>query len=131
MRLAVLAILALIPGSTLCAQSASPTSITRRGLETITQADVKRRIGIIADDSMRGRDTPSPGLEATARYIASEFRAFGLTPAGDSDTFIQRYPLPGGRPDAKPGARTRTAPNVVGILEGSDPVLKNEYIVLS
>ena len=131
MRLAVFAILVLIPGSTLRAQSASRTSFTRRGLETITQADVRRRIGIIADDSMRGRDTPSPGLESTARYIAGEFRHFGLTPAGDSGSFIQRYPLLAGRSDARGNGRGRTAPNVVGILEGSDSVLKREYIVLS
>jgi hypothetical protein len=131
MRLAVFTILVLIPGSTLRAQSASRTSFARRGLETITQADVRRRIGIIADDSMRGRDTPSPGLESTARYIAGEFRHFGLTPAGDSGSFIQRYPLPAGRSDARGNGRGRTAPNVVGILEGSDSVLKREYIVLS
>jgi len=126
-----IASLSIVPALTLGGQSRSLSPAVRRGFETITAADVKHRIEIIADDSMRGRDTPSPGLEATARYIASEFRAFGLTPGGDSSTFIQRYPLPLGRPDAKPGARTRTAPNVVGILEGSDPVLKNEYIVLS
>ena len=40
--------------------------------QSITAADVKRRIGIIANDSMGGRDTPSRGLDATARYIAAE-----------------------------------------------------------
>jgi hypothetical protein len=98
----------------------------RAGLETITATDMKRRIEIIADDSMGGRDTPSRGLDATARYIAGEFRRLGLTPAGDSGGFIQRYPIPGGQNNAR-----RTAPNVVGVLEGSDPTLKNEYIVLS
>jgi hypothetical protein len=126
-----IASLSLIPVLTLGGQSRSLSPAVRRGLESITAADVKRRIEVIADDSMRGRDTPSPGLEATARYIASEFRTVGLAPGGDSGTFIQRYPLPGSRPDAKPTARARTAPNVVGILEGSDPVLKHEYIVLS
>ena len=99
----------------------------RRGLETIIPADVKKRIEIIADDSMGGRDTPSPGLEATARYIASEFQRFGLSPAGDRGSFVQRYPLPTGQP----GQTRVTAPNVVGLLEGTDPVLRNEYIVLS
>jgi len=54
---------------------------------------VARRIAIIADDSMMGRDTPSPGLEMTAQYIASEFRRFGLRPGGDSGTWFQRFPL--------------------------------------
>jgi hypothetical protein len=60
---------------------------------TITAADVARRINIIADDSMMGRDTPSPGLELTAAYIAAQFKAFGLAPAGDSNGYLQRYPL--------------------------------------
>ena len=128
MRSRVLAICLLAaPALTIQAQSSTFTLGTRRGLETIVAADVKRRIDIIADDSMGGRDTPSHGLEATARYIAGEFRRFGLTPAGDSGEFVQRYPIPA----ARQGARPPTAPNVVGILEGSDPVLKGEYIVLS
>ena len=31
-----------------------------RALATITPEDMIRRIGILADDSLRGRDTPSP-----------------------------------------------------------------------
>jgi hypothetical protein len=60
---------------------------------TITAGDVTRRINIIADDSMMGRDTPSPGLEQTAAYIASQFASFGLRPGGDSGGYLQRYPL--------------------------------------
>jgi hypothetical protein len=59
---------------------------------TITGADVLQRIGVIAHDSMRGRNTPSPGLEMTAAYIASQLQSFGLRPGGDSASFIQRYP---------------------------------------
>jgi hypothetical protein len=71
----------------------SAQSGVTRAAGTITQTDVARRIGVIAHDSMMGRDTPSRGLELTAQYVASEFKRFGLTPAGDSGTFIQRYPL--------------------------------------
>jgi hypothetical protein len=58
---------------------------------TITPDDMYDRIAFIASDEMGGRDTPSPGLEKTASYIADQFRSFGLTPAGDSGTFIQRW----------------------------------------
>jgi hypothetical protein len=130
------ATLAVVPVLSLAAQGQrATTSVSRRGtplssealagMETITASDMKRRIEIIADDSMGGRDTPSRGLDATARYIAGEFRRLGLTPAGDTGGFIQRYPIPG------QNNSRRLAPNVVGILEGSDPTLKNEYIVLS
>ena len=60
---------------------------------SITEADVWRRIHVIADDSMMGRDTPSPGLEMTARYVADEFRRFGLKPGGEHGTFFQRYEI--------------------------------------
>jgi hypothetical protein len=83
--LALLGLIAAVP--------ASAQSPQVRGSNTITQQDVIRRINIIADDSMMGRDTPSPGLEKTAAYVASEFRRLGLKPGGDSGTFFQRYPL--------------------------------------
>ena len=78
MRVIVLATLFVVPVASLAGQSqrgATParrgleslTAEVRAGLETITPADVKRRIEIIANDSMGGRDTPSRGLEATAR----------------------------------------------------------------
>ena len=64
-----------------------------RGAASITIADVQRRIGIIADDSMLGRATPSPQLDAVATYVAGEFKRFGLKPGGDSGTYFQHYPL--------------------------------------
>src|SRR4029077_4172652 len=63
------------------------------GVSSITTADVRRRINIIADDSMLGRATPSPQLDEVAAYVAGEFRRFGLKPGGDSGTYLQHYPL--------------------------------------
>lgn len=83
-----LALLGLIVAAPAFAQSPQV-----RASNTITQQDVLRRINIVANDSMMGRDTPSPGLEKTAAYVASEFRRLGLKPGGDSGTFLQRYPL--------------------------------------
>lgn len=60
---------------------------------SITPADYIRRLGIIAHDSMAGRDTPSRGLDLTAAWVAREFERFGLAPGGDGESFIQRYPL--------------------------------------
>ncbi|HUG42098.1 MAG TPA: M20/M25/M40 family metallo-hydrolase [Longimicrobiales bacterium] len=64
-----------------------------RALGTITPADMIHRIGVLADDSLLGRDTPSPGLESAARYVAAELASFGLEPAGE-DGWLQRYPYP-------------------------------------
>ena len=65
----------------------------QRAAHTISPEDIRRRIGIIADDSMRGRDTPSPELDKVAQYIAGEYRRLGLKPGGDNGSFIQRYSL--------------------------------------
>ena len=62
----------------------------QQAAHTISPGDIRRRIGIIADDSMRGRDTPSPELDKVAQYIAGEYRRLGLKPGGDRGTFIQR-----------------------------------------
>ncbi|HEV8149362.1 MAG TPA: M28 family peptidase [Gemmatimonadales bacterium] len=73
--------------------AASQSPAVKQAAGTITEADVHRRIFLIADDSMGGRDTPSPGLSKTANYIASEFKRFGLRPGGDSGSYLLKYPI--------------------------------------
>jgi hypothetical protein len=87
----VLAVLALVAGP-LAAQAAEPAG-PADAAATITTADVARRVGILAHDSMLGRDTPSRGLELTARYVADQFRRFGLRPGGENGGWLQRYPI--------------------------------------
>ena len=77
-------------GGSLLAQTDSAVA---RAAETITQEDVIRRIDVFAADSMMGRDTPSPGLELAAQYVAAEFGRAGLRPAGDRGGYIQRFGL--------------------------------------
>src|SRR5262245_48227702 len=130
MQLAFLAI-AVAP-QLACAQMPAPS----KGEATITEALIKRHVNVIADDSMLGRNTPSRGLEMTANYVAAQFKRLGLKPGGDSGTFIQRYPVAvsgGGRgtPAATLGFDPTSAPNSVGILQGTDPVLRDEFIVVS
>jgi len=62
-----------------------------RGAATITAEDMIRRITYLASDELGGRDTPSRGLETAAVWIADQFRSFGLSPAGDDGTFLQRW----------------------------------------
>ncbi len=73
----------------------------------------------IAHDSMRGRATPSPELERTANWIAERFEALGLEPPFDG-SYLQWYETQGVR-----------APNVAGLVRGSDPQLADEYVVYS
>jgi hypothetical protein len=64
-----------------------------RAAASITQADIARRVWVIAHDSMRGRETPSRELDLTAAYIAGEFRRFGLAPGGAGGTYLQHYEI--------------------------------------
>ncbi len=89
LRSGVIVLLAVGAPVVALAQSAAVT----RAAATITETDVRRRINIIADDSMGGRNTPSPGLDRAARYIASEFKRLGLRPGGDSGTYLLSYPI--------------------------------------
>lgn len=59
----------------------------------ITPASVADQIGFLASDEMRGRDTPSPELERAASYLAEQFQALGLEPAGDPGDFLQWWPF--------------------------------------
>jgi hypothetical protein len=89
-RFLALLLLALPIGRQVIAQAPVPFDAAAA---TITPADLGRRIEVLAHDSMLGRDTPSPGLERAAAYVAGEFRRLGLRPAGDSGTYVQRFGL--------------------------------------
>jgi hypothetical protein len=58
----------------------------------ITRADLKKRIEIIADDSMLGRDAGQVGNVRATNYIARELRRLGVEPAG-TDGYFQQIPL--------------------------------------
>ncbi len=94
----------------------------RNAAASITWVNVLSSLSVIADDSMGGRNTPSTGLEKTAQYLADNYRAWGLLPAGENNDWFQRYPLSAGQ---------TTAPNVVAMVRGSDPVLRDEYVIFS
>lgn len=69
------------------------------GSPEITVEDLRRRVMIVAHDSMMGRDTPSPGLERAAAYVGREFRRLGLVPGGEAGSFEQRWALTRWVPD--------------------------------
>ncbi len=95
---------------------------------TITPEEIYQRIGVLAHDSMGGRDTPSPGQEMSAAWAAAEFRLMGLEPGGENGTFIQRYEM---RPRGAAEGVTAEVPNVVGLLPGSDPALRDQWVVFT
>jgi Peptidase family M28 len=65
----------------------------RSAAERITAAEMKEILYYIASDQMQGRDTPSPGLDATAKYIADHLAKAKLRPMGDKGTYFQHIML--------------------------------------
>jgi hypothetical protein len=47
----------------------------------------------LSNDSMEGRDTGTEAYERAAQYVAAQFKASGLKPAGDNGTYFQRVPM--------------------------------------
>ena len=120
---------------------------------------IAKQVGILAADSMEGRRTASRGGERAARWIASQFKAAGLVPAGDSGTYLQHIPLQAMTPaqpmpgssalapmasqprlgavaswaqwDSVPASSRLQAANVVGVIPGTDPALQDETVLVT
>src|SRR6476469_3336591 len=62
-------------------------------IKAITANRLYAHLQLVSSDEMEGRDTPSRGLNTTAKYIASELMQWGVKPMGDDGTFFQKIPL--------------------------------------
>ncbi len=80
-------------------------------------ADIAVLMDYLASDALQGRGTGSEGIAKAAMFIADILDSNGINPYFETykDTLENFDDI---------------AFNVVGILEGTDPKLKNEYVVL-
>jgi Peptidase family M28/PDZ domain len=85
-------------------------------LHSITKEEAQQFVDILADDSFEGREAGSRGGRAAGNLLMKEFEKLDLKPAGDGHTYFQGFNGP--------------ERNVLGLLEGSDPRLKNEVVVV-
>ena len=98
---------------------AAAAAPARAQAKHITAARIAEVVGVLADDSMRGRATPSRELEEAAGYAVRALERAALRPAGDGGGFQQRFPVSGAN-----------APNVVAVLPGADRALAGEYVLV-
>lgn len=90
----------------------------------VTPAQLKEWVSFLASDQMRGRSNGSPEMKVASAWIAEQFKENGLKPVDSIGDYIQNYSYT---------ARQKIVNerNVIGYIEGTDPSLKNEYIILS
>ena len=101
-------------------QDPTPGTLTQEeAKQSITRGELYDHIKFLSTDEMKGRNTPSKELDKTAQYVSDAFRKAGLKPLGKDGTYILPW-----------NYRGEEAPNCIGLLEGSDEKLKDEYIVI-
>lgn len=97
---------------------AAPVSLaSQRGVDTINAAELKDYLSFIASDEMEGRDTPSRGLDTTAKFLAMNLSRWGFKPAGDDGSFFQKIGL---RRDYLEKAETTVQLNGQTLIMGDD-----------
>ncbi|SHH83917.1 M20/M25/M40 family metallo-hydrolase [Flavobacterium defluvii] len=84
----------------------------------VEESEVSDFLKYLSSDELEGRETGTKGIEKAAVFLEDFFKKNNIKPyfASYRDT-LTNFKTP--------------AFNIVGILEGTDPVLKNEYVVLS
>ncbi len=88
----------------------------RSAAESITSADLKSHVDVLADDTFEGREAGKRGGRAAGTYLVRALQKHNLKPSGASGGYFQPF---------KSGYR-----NLLAMLEGSDPQLKNEVIIV-
>ncbi len=71
----------------------SQTDIPLKYAETITRADLKKQLTIVASAEMEGRETGTEGQRKAAAYIEGQFKEIGLKYPESLKGYQQYYPL--------------------------------------
>ncbi len=91
-------------------------------------ARIQSDIAYLASDQLEGRRAGSVGNDTAAAFIARRYAALGLyamTPTSYLQTFVARPAAGHGAPP-----ESLATQNVVAMLAGTDPSLRNEYVVV-
>ncbi|MGA2412822.1 MAG: M28 family peptidase [Candidatus Sulfotelmatobacter sp.] len=64
-------------------------------METINPEHIRWHVRYLSHDLLEGRGTGQRGGDIAAEYIATQFAEYGLKPAGDNGSYLQKVPLVG------------------------------------
>ena len=74
-------------------------------MQNIRPENIEQQTRFLSHDLLEGRGTGQRGGDLAAEYIATQFALYGLKPAGEHGTYMQKVPMVG----ITPGADTRVA----------------------
>lgn len=100
-------------------QARVPAASTEKAKAVVAVDLLKKHASYLASDELEGRCAGYPGCDKAADYIADVFKKAGLKPGGNEGTYFQKFRLVG-----------KDTKNVIAIVEGTDPELKSEIVVL-
>ncbi|MEA3461747.1 MAG: M28 family peptidase [Bacteroidota bacterium] len=105
--------------------SISTYSQNREDTYAVSAAELEEWISFLSSDQMKGRQNGSPEMEEAAHWLAQKFEEFDLKPAYPDGKLVRTYTFHSRR------GGTIHERNIVGMIEGKDPELKDEYIIIS
>ena len=88
--LAALTLVASAPAQT------GPTKMAAADTAAVLPADqaaMRAHVMFLASDALQGREAGTPDYDVAAQYVAAQFQAAGLRPAGDAGSYLQHVPL--------------------------------------
>jgi hypothetical protein len=90
---------------------------------------IRSEMETLAGDALQGRGSGTPDELHAAEFLAEQLHAMGIAPAGDNGGYIQN--VSGEFNFYRQGKKQWTTRNVIGILPGHDPKLKDQIILLT
>jgi hypothetical protein len=91
----------LPPAALARTRQAAAQAATAANLNEVTAEQMKAYLTFVASDEMEGRNTPSRGLDITAKFLAALLARAGVAPAGDDGTYFQKIMLRRDKIDAE------------------------------
>jgi Zn-dependent M28 family amino/carboxypeptidase len=68
-------------------------------IQKIDPERIRAHVRFLSHDLLEGRGTGQRGGDIAAEYIATQFAIYGLKPAGDNGTYLQKVPMVGITPE--------------------------------
>lgn len=91
----------------------------------VSQDELELNIHFLSSDELRGRATGTPEIDISAKYIADWFRAYDVSTAPGYDSYFQEFDV------TMRDSSVVNGKNIIGVVEGSDPNLRDEYLLLA